>query len=72
MLAAALTCRSHDLVSDVVYFTLARGKERVAIVREKGTNIPEDLGSVIYLCLEDRGRLSGVKRELVRFLDKEL
>jgi hypothetical protein len=61
-----------NVLLEAGYFTLARGKERVAIVREKGTKMPADLGGVIYLRLEDRGRLSGVKRELVRFLDKEL
>lgn len=54
------------------YFTQARGKERVAIIREKRAKMPADLGGIIYLSIEDRGKLLPVKRGLVRFLNDAL
>jgi CAP12/Pycsar effector protein, TIR domain len=61
-----------NVLLEAGYFTQARGKERVAIVREIGAKMPADLGGIIYLSLEDRNRLLPVKRGLINFLNKAL
>jgi len=61
-----------NVLLEAGYFTQARGKERVAIVRELGAKMPADLGGIIYLSLQDRSRLLPVKRGLVKFLNEAL
>jgi hypothetical protein len=61
-----------NVLLEAGYFTQARGKERVAIVREIGAKMPADLGGVIYLSLQDRDRLLPVKKGLVTFLNLAL
>ena len=61
-----------NVLVEAGYFTQARGKERVAIVREKGSKMPADFGGIIYLSMEDRSRLLSVKQGLVRFLNEAL
>lgn len=57
-----------NVLLEAGYFTQARGKDRVAIVREKGAKMPADLGGIIYVELENRKNLLPVKRALRRFL----
>jgi hypothetical protein len=57
-----------NVLVETGYFTQARGKDRVAIVREKGAKMPADFGGIIYLSLEKRHDLLPIKRGLVRFL----
>jgi hypothetical protein len=57
-----------NVLLEAGYFTQARGKERVAIVREEGAKMPADLGGVIYLSFESRENLLPVKKGLIRFL----
>ena len=54
------------------YFTQARGKERVAIIREAGAKMPADLGGIIYLSLEDRSQTLPVRKQLIKFLNLAL
>lgn len=61
-----------NVLIEAGYFTQARGKERVAIIRETGTKMPADFGGIIYIPMEHRGRLSSVKKQLVSFLNKAL
>jgi predicted nucleotide-binding protein len=61
-----------NVLLEAGYFTQARGKERVAIIRETGAKMPADLGGIIYLSLEDRNRLLPVKRGLLKFLNAAL
>jgi predicted nucleotide-binding protein len=61
-----------NVLLEAGYFTQARGKDRVAIIREAGAKMPADLGGIIYLPLKDRTSLIGIKKELVRFLEKAL
>jgi predicted nucleotide-binding protein with TIR-like domain len=61
-----------NVLLEAGYFTQARGKERVAIVREKGTRMPADLGGIIYLSLEERAQLLMVKKKLVTFLNQSV
>jgi hypothetical protein len=57
-----------NVLLEAGYFTQARGKERVAIIRENGAKMPADLGGIIYLFLEDRKRMLPIKKGLLRFL----
>jgi hypothetical protein len=57
-----------NVLLEAGYFTQARGKERVAIIREKGAKMPADLGGIIYLLLEDRERMVPIKKGLLKFL----
>ena len=61
-----------NVLLEAGYFTQARGKKRVAIVRESGAKMPADLGGIIYLSLEDRNQLLPVKRDLRKFLKDAL
>jgi hypothetical protein len=61
-----------NVLLEAGYFTQARGKDRVAIVREKGTKMPADLGGIIYLTLDDRKNLRSIKRGLMAFLKHAL
>ena len=57
-----------NVLLEAGYFTQARGKDRVAIVREKGAKMPADLGRVKYLSLEKGKPLGPLKAGLVTFL----
>jgi predicted nucleotide-binding protein len=61
-----------NVLLEAGYFTKARGKERVAIVREAGTKMPVDLGGVIYLTLKKRADWLPVAHQLERFLAENL
>jgi|SRR5215467_15427413 len=61
-----------NVLLEAGYFTQARGKERVAIVREEGAKMPADLGGIIYLSLKKRNQLKPVKDGLVTFLTQAL
>jgi predicted nucleotide-binding protein len=61
-----------NVVLEAGYFIQARGKARVAIVREKGTKMPADLGGDIYLTLADRSALQPIQERLSAFLRQAL
>jgi hypothetical protein len=61
-----------NVLLEAGYFTQALGKDRVAIVREKGARMPADLGGIIYVVLEKRKDLLAVKKALYRFLKDAL
>lgn len=61
-----------NVLVEAGYFTRARGKARVAIIREAGTKMPADFGGVIYLGFNDRQNISEVKEGLLGFLGRAL
>jgi predicted nucleotide-binding protein len=61
-----------NVLLEAGYFTVARGKRQVAIVREVGTKMPSDFGGIIYLSMADREKLAPVKRGLKKFLNEIL
>lgn len=61
-----------NVLLEAGYFTQARGKDRVAIIREKGAKMPADFGGIIYLSLEDRNKTLAVKKGLLKFLNSAL
>jgi len=58
-----------NVVFETGYFVSAKGKERVLVVREVGTKLPADLGGDIYASLEDRKKLTTVKRTIRQFVE---
>jgi predicted nucleotide-binding protein len=58
-----------NVVFEAGYFSAARSKQRVLIVREKGTKMPADLGGDIYACLEDCADIGAIEPRVRRFLD---
>ena len=54
------------------YFSHAKGKERVLIIREEGTKMPADLGGDIYAPLQDKADLSSVEPYVKRFIEDQL
>jgi len=61
-----------NVVFEAGYFTRAKGKDRVLIIREEGAKMLADLGGVIYLPLKDRTDIGSVKAQIRRFLDDNL
>jgi predicted nucleotide-binding protein len=61
-----------NVLVEAGYFTRARGKARVAIIRQEGAKMPADFGGVIYLEFARRRDLSEVKAGLLKFLSRAL
>lgn len=61
-----------NVVFEAGYFTQAKGRERVLIIRERGTKMPADVGGNIYLPLEDRQKISSIETHLRSFVEKRL
>lgn len=61
-----------NVVFETGFFAHAKGKERVLIVREKGSKMPADLGGDIYASLDDRSDIDPVKPVITRFLQQRL
>ena len=57
-----------NVVFEAGYFTSAKGKERVLIVREEGAKMPADLGGDIYAPLTSRASLDPVRSAIRSFL----
>ncbi len=50
-----------NVVFEAGYFVSVKGKERVLIIRERGTKMPADLGGNIYLHLANRDDTSAIQ-----------
>jgi hypothetical protein len=61
-----------NVVFEAGYFTLAKGRERVLIVREQGTRMPADVGGNIYLPLANRRDISTIESQLRSFVEKRV
>ncbi len=61
-----------NVVFEAGYFSHAKGKERVLIIREEGTKMPADLGGDIYAPLQDKADLSSVEPYVKRFIEDQL
>jgi len=59
-----------NVVFEAGYFSQAKGKDRVLIVRESGTKLPADLGGDIFLDLKDRSNISPIKPQLLEFFEQ--
>ncbi len=61
-----------NVVFEAGFFSHAKGKERVLIIREEGAKMPADLGGDIYAPLQDRADLSSVEPYVQRFIKDQL
>lgn len=61
-----------NVVFEAGFFVHAKGKERVLIVREKGSKLPADLGGNIYAMLDDRANIAPIQDQLRAFLEHRL
>ena len=61
-----------NVVFEAGYFAAVKGKQRVLIIREKGSKMPADLGGDIYVPLEDRSNIGSIAEHLRRFVDFSL
>jgi len=57
-----------NVVFEAGFFTQAKGRERVLIVRESGTKMPADIGGNIYLSLSDRKSIASIETQLRSFV----
>ena len=61
-----------NVVLEAGYFLKAKGRERVALVIEKGAKVPADVSGNIYIFLEDRTKVASIETKLQRFLKDAL
>jgi hypothetical protein len=61
-----------NVVLEAGFFSHAKGKDRVLIVREQGSKMPADLGGDIYAPLQDRADTAFVEPYLRRFIEHRL
>ena len=57
-----------NVVLEAGFFVSAKGKDRVLVVREKGSKMPADLGGDIYAMLEDKSDISPIEASVRTFI----
>jgi predicted nucleotide-binding protein len=61
-----------NVVLEAGYFLRAKGRDRVALIVEKGAKVPADVAGNIYISLEDRRKVALIETKLQRFLKNAL
>jgi predicted nucleotide-binding protein len=61
-----------NVVFEAGYFTAAKGRDRVLIIREEGAKMPADLGGNIYLSLANRDDIRPIEQAIRDFVDRRL
>ena len=61
-----------NVLYEAGYFASVKGNEQVLIISKTGTHIPADLGGIIYLNLDSKKDISGIKTKLSDFVEKNL
>jgi len=61
-----------NVVFEAGFFSHAKGKDRVLIIREEGSKMPADLGGDIYAPLADKADISSVEPYVKRFIAEHL
>ena len=61
-----------NVVFEAGYFAAVRGKQRVLIIREKGSKLPADLGGDIYAALDDRADITPIQDDIRKFVEHRL
>jgi len=56
-----------NVVLEAGFFISAKGKDRVLVVREKGSKMPADLGGDIYASLEDKSDIAPIEASIKAF-----
>jgi hypothetical protein len=57
-----------NVVLEAGFFVSAKGKDRVLVVREKGSKMPADLGGDIYAMLEEKSDISPIEASMKAFI----
>ena len=65
---AAEAAPRDNVVFEAGFFAHAKGKERVLIIRERGSKMPADLGGDIYASLTDRADIKPITGVLTKFV----
>jgi predicted nucleotide-binding protein len=58
-----------NVVFEAGYFTSAKGKDHVLIIRESAAKMPADLGGDIFASLQDKTKIAPIKEIIRRFID---
>jgi hypothetical protein len=58
-----------NVVLEAGFFISAKGKDRVLIVRQKGSKMPADLGGDIYAALEDKSDIAPIEASIRAFAE---
>jgi hypothetical protein len=58
-----------NVVFEAGFFFRAKGRDRIAVIREEGAKMPADLGGNVYIPLKDRNDITPIHSELQRFLE---
>jgi hypothetical protein len=58
-----------NVVFEGGFFTNAKGKDHVLIIREAGAKMPADLGGDIYASLADKSKIAPIKETIRRFIE---
>ena len=61
-----------NVVFEAGFFCHAKGKERVLIIREEGSEMPADLGGDIYATLLDRSNIGPIEQQVRMFVQQRL
>jgi predicted nucleotide-binding protein len=61
-----------NVVFEAGYFTQAKGRERVLIIRQEGVKMPADVGGTIYLPLKDPDDIKPIETQLRSFVERRL
>lgn len=60
------------MVLEAGYFTAAKGKHWVLIIREQGSKMPADLGGDIYAALGDLSDITPIEDDIRKFVEQRL
>jgi hypothetical protein len=58
-----------NVVLEAGFFMSAKRKDRVLVVREKGSKMPADLGGDIYASLEDKSNITPIQASISAFIE---
>lgn len=61
-----------NVVFEAGFFSHAKGKNRVLIIKEEGSKMPADLGGDIYAPLTDKADISSVEPYIKHFIEEQL
>ena len=71
-IGASLKAGDVRRVFEAGYFAAAKGKQRVLIIREKGSKMPADLGGDIYAALDDPSDIKPIEDDIRKFVEHRL
>lgn len=61
-----------NVIFEAGFFTHAKGRDRVLIIKEEGTKMPVDLDGLIYINVKDKNNLDDVKDRILNFVKERV